>query len=82
MWTSNVRPCIAKRQVEICWEEGAKFVSHGSTGKGNDQVNRNALTSTLHSLIDGVLTVPSFEGPLRALLSWYGPNAHASHAMA
>lgn len=38
MGTSIARPCIAKRQVEICWEEGAKFVSHGSTGKGNDQV--------------------------------------------
>ena len=38
MGTSIARPCIARRQVEICWEEGAKFVSHGSTGKGNDQV--------------------------------------------
>ena len=36
--TSVARPCIAKRQVEICWEEGAKHISHGSTGKGNDQV--------------------------------------------
>lgn len=36
--TSVARPCIAKRQVEICWEEGAEWVSHGSTGKGNDQV--------------------------------------------
>ena len=32
------RPCIAKRQVEIAHREGATFVSHGSTGKGNDQV--------------------------------------------
>jgi len=38
MGTSIARPCIAKRQVEICWEEGAQWVSHGSTGKGNDQV--------------------------------------------
>lgn len=36
--TSVARPCIGKRQVEICWEEGAKHISHGSTGKGNDQV--------------------------------------------
>jgi len=36
--TSVARPCIAKRQVEICWEEGATHISHGSTGKGNDQV--------------------------------------------
>mmetsp|Transcript_1286 Transcript_1286/g.1527 ORF Transcript_1286/g.1527 Transcript_1286/m.1527 type:complete len:461 (-) Transcript_1286:1272-2654(-) len=38
MGTSIARPCIGKRQVEICWEEGAKYISHGSTGKGNDQV--------------------------------------------
>ena len=36
--TSMARPCIAKKQVEIAWEEGAGYVSHGSTGKGNDQV--------------------------------------------
>jgi len=36
--TAMARPCIAKRQVEIAWAEGARFVSHGSTGKGNDQV--------------------------------------------
>lgn len=36
--TAIARPCIAKRQVEIAVQEGAKFVSHGATGKGNDQV--------------------------------------------
>lgn len=36
--TSIARPCIGKRQVEICWEEDAQHISHGSTGKGNDQV--------------------------------------------
>lgn len=36
--TSLARPCIAKRQVEIALKEGAKYVSHGATGKGNDQV--------------------------------------------
>lgn len=36
--TSIARPCIANRQVEICAEEKASHVSHGSTGKGNDQV--------------------------------------------
>ena len=36
--TALARPCIAKRQTEIAWNEGAQFVSHGSTGKGNDQV--------------------------------------------
>ncbi len=36
--TSIARPCIAKRQVEIAQKEGAKFIAHGATGKGNDQV--------------------------------------------
>ena len=36
--TALARPLIAKRQVEIAWKEGAPFVSHGATGKGNDQV--------------------------------------------
>lgn len=36
--TSIARPLIAKRQVEIAREEGADAVSHGATGKGNDQV--------------------------------------------
>jgi len=36
--TSIARPLIAKRQMEIAAKEGADAVSHGSTGKGNDQV--------------------------------------------
>ena len=36
--TALARPLIAKRQIEIAEKEGAKYVSHGSTGKGNDQV--------------------------------------------
>jgi argininosuccinate synthase len=36
--TSIARPLIAKRQVEIAKETGADAVSHGATGKGNDQV--------------------------------------------
>ncbi len=36
--TSLARPLIAKRQIEIANEENAFAVSHGSTGKGNDQV--------------------------------------------
>jgi len=38
MGTSIARPLIAKRQVEIAQAEGADAVSHGATGKGNDQV--------------------------------------------
>ena len=36
--TSIARPLIAKRQIEIAKKFGAKAVSHGATGKGNDQV--------------------------------------------
>ncbi|MCD4744300.1 MAG: argininosuccinate synthase [Desulfobacteraceae bacterium] len=36
--TSIARPLIAKKQIEIATKEGADAVSHGATGKGNDQV--------------------------------------------
>ena len=36
--TSIARPLIAKAQMEIAAAEGADAVSHGATGKGNDQV--------------------------------------------
>ena len=36
--TALARPLIAKRQVEIAFKEGAEYVAHGATGKGNDQV--------------------------------------------
>ena len=36
--TSLARPLIAKEQVRIAQAEGADAVSHGATGKGNDQV--------------------------------------------
>ena len=36
--TSLARPILAKAQIKIAHEEGATIVSHGSTGKGNDQV--------------------------------------------
>jgi argininosuccinate synthase len=45
--TSIARPLIAKRQMEIAKAEGADAVSHGATGKGNDQV-RFELTYFAH----------------------------------
>ena len=36
--TSIARPLIAKKQMEVVEKEGADAVSHGATGKGNDQV--------------------------------------------
>ena len=36
--TSIARPLISKRMIEIAEEEGADAISHGATGKGNDQI--------------------------------------------
>jgi len=36
--TALTRPLIAKGQIEVARREGAEFVAHGATGKGNDQV--------------------------------------------
>ncbi len=36
--TSIARPCIAKAQMDVARKYGADAVSHGATGKGNDQV--------------------------------------------
>ena len=36
--TAIARPIIAKKQIEIAKQVGAQYVSHGATGKGNDQV--------------------------------------------
>ncbi len=36
--TAMARPLMAKRLVEIAEKEGAKYIAHGCTGKGNDQV--------------------------------------------
>ena len=37
--TSLARPCIARKQVEIAQREGAKYVSHGATGKVSQWVD-------------------------------------------
>lgn len=52
--TSIARPCIAKAQVQIAQQEGAKYLAHGATGKGNDQVRfelcAQALDATLKTI--------------------------------
>src|SRR5213082_2255305 len=45
--TSIARPLIAKRMVEIARREKADAISHGATGKGNDQV-RFELAAAAH----------------------------------
>jgi len=55
--TSFARPLIARRQVEIARKEGADAVSHGATGKGNDQVRFE-------------LTYKAFAPDLRIIAPW------------
>lgn len=45
--TSLARPIIAKKLVEVAHIEGAKYICHGCTGKGNDQVRFEASISAL-----------------------------------
>jgi argininosuccinate synthase len=47
MGTSFARPLIAKKLVEIAKAEGAVAISHGATGKGNDQVRFEATIKAL-----------------------------------
>ena len=45
--TALARPIIAKKLVEIAQKEGAKYICHGCTGKGNDQVRFEATIAAL-----------------------------------
>ena len=49
--TSLARPLIAKKQIEIAKKEKAHYVSHGATGKGNDQVRFELTYSVLNPSI-------------------------------
>ncbi|MEO5365141.1 MAG: argininosuccinate synthase [Magnetococcus sp. WYHC-3] len=52
--TSIARPLIAKRQIEIARATGADAVSHGATGKGNDQVR---FEMAYYALMPGVKVI-------------------------
>ncbi|RAP35823.1 argininosuccinate synthase [Candidatus Marinamargulisbacteria bacterium SCGC AAA071-K20] len=45
--TSFGRPLIAKKMVEIAQKEGATYIAHGATGKGNDQVRMEVAVMAL-----------------------------------
>jgi len=49
--TSIARPLIAKKQIEVARREKAEAVSHGATGKGNDQVR---FELTYYALMPGI----------------------------
>ncbi|MCR8746223.1 argininosuccinate synthase [Romboutsia lituseburensis] len=50
--TSLARPIIAKKLVEIAHKENAKYICHGCTGKGNDQVRFEASILSLDPSIE------------------------------
>lgn len=49
--TSMARPLMAKKLVEIAEQEGAYYIAHGCTGKGNDQVRFEASIKALSPAI-------------------------------
>ncbi|MGL6063547.1 MAG: argininosuccinate synthase [Fusobacteriaceae bacterium] len=50
--TSMARPIIAKALVEIAQKENAKYITHGATGKGNDQVRFELAMKALDPTIE------------------------------
>jgi argininosuccinate synthase len=60
--TSLARPCITKTQVAIAKQEGCRYISHGSTGKGNDQVRFELSTYALAPGLECVVPwrIPEF----------------------
>jgi argininosuccinate synthase len=58
--TSLARPVIAKKQIEIAKKENAEYVSHGATGKGNDQVR---FELTYYSLNPKIKVISPWKDP-------------------
>uniref|UniRef100_A0A8C8GEI5 Argininosuccinate synthase n=1 Tax=Oncorhynchus tshawytscha TaxID=74940 RepID=A0A8C8GEI5_ONCTS len=58
--TSVARPCIARRQIQIARQEGAQYVSHGATGKGNDQIRFELTCYALYPEIIAPWRIPEF----------------------
>ncbi|MBX3179625.1 MAG: argininosuccinate synthase [Candidatus Hydrogenedentes bacterium] len=58
--TSVARPIIAKEQIRILRETGADAVSHGATGKGNDQVR---FELTCYAMEPGVTIIAPWRDP-------------------
>jgi argininosuccinate synthase len=58
--TSVARPIIAKGQIRVAEKEGAQYVSHGATGKGNDQVR---FELTYYSLKPDVKVIAPWKMP-------------------
>ncbi|XP_033732241.1 argininosuccinate synthase-like [Pecten maximus] len=50
--TALARPCIARAMIKVAIAENAKYVSHGATGKGNDQIRFELGAYALHPNIE------------------------------
>ncbi len=50
--TAYARPLIAKKLVEVAHKEGAKYIAHGCTGKGNDQVRLETAIASIDPTIE------------------------------
>ncbi|XP_068430388.1 argininosuccinate synthase [Clinocottus analis] len=68
--TAVARPCIARSQVEIARREGAQFVSHGATGKGNDQIRFELTCYALYPEVEIIAPwrIPDFYNRFRGRL--------------
>lgn len=49
--TALARPCIARAMINVAIAEGAQYISHGATGKGNDQIRFELAAYALHPTI-------------------------------
>ncbi|MFQ5652826.1 MAG: argininosuccinate synthase [bacterium] len=58
--TALARPLLARKQIEIAKEEGAEFVAHGATGKGNDQVR---FELAYYALNPGITVISPWKDP-------------------
>ncbi len=72
--TSLARPLIAKRQMEIAAIEGADAVSHGATGKGNDQVRFELAYLAINPVIKIVAPWREWELNSRTILMDFAEN--------
>lgn len=70
--TSIARPLIGKRLVEIAAETGASAISHGATGKGNDQVRFELTAYALNPEIKVISPWREWDLNSRASLIAYG----------
>ena len=76
MGTSLARPLIAKRQIDIARMEGASAVSHGATGKGNDQVRFELTYYALEPNIKVIAPWREWEFKSRSDLIAYAEKHH------